>query len=115
MRALLIMFVLGACGGMQHRDAMLEAAYFGATFLDMKQTEVIVQRGNGWEEANPIIGPNAEHMEPAAYFPLTMALHLAITAAIPNGHWRTAWQSFTLGIAIKTVHTNYLDGVRIQW
>lgn len=108
---------LAACGGMQHTDAGLEAAWIATNYVDYLQTDTIATYcDDPFTESNPLIdtcqsdGP----FDVASYFAITFAVHLAISAALPRGAWRTTWQALTLGVSAKTVHRNYNDGVRIR-
>ena len=115
--ALALALNVAACGGMQHTDAALQAGVWGALWLDKRQTETIVYNCNDqFTETNPLIGNcNDGPLGVTEYFPLMMVAHLAITAALPKGTARTAWQALTLGVIAKTVHRNWNDGVRIVW
>lgn len=110
MRQLLILpaLVAAACGGWSKKDTALELGMIPAVAADWTQTQAITERCS---EGNPVIGECGQNVSLGWYFPATLIAHGLISAALPAGWWRTAWQALTLGIEVKTVHSNALHGV----
>ncbi len=113
MHKLLIALVLVGCGGTRWHDKPLQGVMLGAMYLDYKQTQVITANCN---ETNPIIGKCGDGFPSlSAYFLTAAAVHTVAMFLIPNGKWRTAAQTLSIGIQGTTVYTNRLTGVRIKW
>lgn len=103
----ILMITLAACGGWSRRDTALEAAYIAAVTSDYAQTRAIVADRN---EVNPLIGPDGRRTPIAVYFPVMAALHFTVSAVLPRGWTRSAWQAFTLGYEVEVVYANVRHG-----
>lgn len=100
--------VLGACGGWSKRDTLLEAGFAVTTAQDWRETDSIVQ---GCREQNALIGPCGDRLSPDAYMPIAIGLHAVVSALLPAGKLRTAWQVVTVGAEVKTLYGNH----EIKW
>lgn len=90
------------------RYAVGEAAFLAPSTIDELQTLSITAR---CQEGNPIIGPCAERVGVGIYFFGMVAIHAAISWALPSSA-RVVWQSFTSGMETKTATRNWADGYR---
>lgn len=107
--AIVAVLALAACQGWSKRDTALELSYIVPTALDEGQTQWITAH---CQEGNALVGRCGDGPVPQeVYFPLTVVVHAAISAAIPQGWWRTTWQALTLGVEAKTVQRNAAEGV----
>lgn len=108
MRALLLTFLLG-CGGWGKADTILELTGQAANAYDWRQSEKITQAGL---ETNAILGPHGDRVPLDAYCGSVMILHFLVSAALPRGPWRTAWQGLSAGLELHVVYNNWLWGYR---
>jgi hypothetical protein len=111
-RVAVLSCAFAGCGGYAYRDAAFEGAFAATMVVDALQTSSITAE---CRESNLILGECGERVPLAVYFPLVALAHVGISAAIAKGTWRTAWQSFSLGVALKVTHTNYMAGFRLGW
>jgi hypothetical protein len=95
-------------------DTALEATFFAVTIMDWKQTREIHDH-HGMYEENRYLGRNPDADKINSYFPVMMAAHAAIAAALPAGKLRTTWQALWIGIEVETVHHNYQAGLAIHF
>lgn len=108
MKAALLVLAVG-CGGWGKADTALELAGQTANGLDWRQSETITQQDN---ESNPIIGQHGNHVPLDVYCGSVMVLHFAVSALLPQGKWRTAWQGLSAGVEGFVVYNNYKLGYR---
>lgn len=100
------LITLAGCGGWTKRDTLAEAGFAAFTTADWVQTNSIV---SVCDEDNSIIGECGENIAPNLYFPVAIALHAAIAAALPP-RWRLAWQAIGAGAELNQVWHNTADG-----
>lgn len=97
----------GACRGWSGRDTLLEVGFAGVTTVDAAQSVGI---GAACAETNPLVGHCGEHLGPVMAG--SIVLHAAVSALLPAGGWRSAWQLLTLGTESGVVYNNYQQGWR---
>lgn len=111
MRAFIVlMIVFSGCAGFRpaqkwsHTDSVLEVSYFATMMTQWSHTDVMQHQ---CMEMNPALGqctPDAR-MPPTVFFPLTVAVHAAVSAALPPDA-RRVWQSTTLGFSMAWTGKN---------
>jgi hypothetical protein len=99
-------FALVGCGKWTHRDTVAELAFATVAAGDWLQTRGVVSI---CAEENSIIGACGDNVPPDIYFPIGIALHAAVAAALPP-KWRLAWQAIGVGAELNQVWRNYAAG-----
>jgi hypothetical protein len=95
-----------ACASWRPSHYAAEGAFVAVTLLDWSQTRGIT---HDCIESNPIIGKCGERAPLAFYFPVTLALHWAVSALLP-ARARGWWQGVSLGVESEVVVTNWMGG-----
>lgn len=104
MRGLAIwLAMLSACGGWTKRDTILEISSAGMNGIDALETRGVMADN---AETNPIMGTRGQNVPLGVYVPVTMVLHAAVSAVLPAGAWRTAWQAASIGLESVVVLRN---------
>ena len=113
--AVIAVVALSGCAGAQGRcwsttDKVLETTLGAVMLIDAAQTIGVAA---DCKESNPLIGHCGGNVPPAAYFAGLLAIHAAITHAIPHGTARTVWQAFGVGYQVDVIGTNWSAGYRL--
>lgn len=103
MRVIAMVCFVAGCGGWSQRDTVLELTSAGFNATDGLESRDIVGR---CLESNPVVGRCGDVVPLGVYVPMTLVLHAAISAALPAGPMRTAWQLASTGLEFAIVTNN---------
>jgi hypothetical protein len=98
----LCMVSLMGCAGWTKSDVALETTFVATAAVDWHQSTGIV---DDCRELNPVIGSCGDVVPLSVYFPVLVALHVVIAAALPR-RWRGIFQGVTIGIEATTIYRN---------
>ena len=102
-------FVLGACHGWSKQNTLLELHSATWNIADAVQTQEI--HDSGVRDMNPMINAAFQSgVGIAAYESGILVSHLMISAILPRGSWRTAWQLASAGVEAYVVVRNHQLG-----
>lgn len=94
------------------QDIILESTWQVLQFVDWKQTRVIANHPELYEEKNPIFGSHPSTGKVDAMFAAGALLHVGITHVLPK-EYRVYWQAVTIGMSAACVINNYSIGIRV--
>lgn len=97
------------CQRLSRRDLIIQGAVAVTLAADMVSTMHVTDM---CREANPVIGRCGERVPVAVFFPLVLVAHTVLTATIPEGTWRTGFQSMTVGVEGHAAFRNTMVRMR---
>jgi hypothetical protein len=98
-------------------DTALQLTYTVAHVMDWNQTLHIARNPNRYEERNQLvsafIGEHPTKQRVNAFCASTLLIHTGISYLLPKPY-RTAWQSFWIGVEVGTVQHNREIGLGVS-
>ena len=108
---LIALLVTTGCGGWSRQDTLLELHSLAWNVADARQTQQVLAAG--LHDQNMVLDSAVGAGVPlAGYEAGVLVGHALVSALLPRGKWRTAWQLTSAGVEAVVVVRNYELGWR---